>query len=144
MIDYNKTDFSPPVSQRRAWETHVQHGYSLGPAMQHYRCQNVYIASTASRRIVDTLEFFPHNSPMPKISSMDRLILAVNDMADALIHPHPYVLFAIVVDDTITAWSQLATIFKNKSQKPLAPELVQAPGKAAENKQHQSIKLHLF
>jgi hypothetical protein len=67
MVDYNKTDFAPPSckiishakpSQRRTWAPHGQHGYSLGPAMYHCRCQNVYISSTASERIVDTLEFF--------------------------------------------------------------------------------------
>jgi hypothetical protein len=76
MVDYNKTAFAPPGckiiahekhSQQRTWAPHVQHGYSLGPVMHHYRCQNVYISSTASERIVDTLEFSPHNSPMPQI-----------------------------------------------------------------------------
>jgi hypothetical protein len=70
MVDYNKTDFAPPgykiishekPSQRRTWSPHGQRGYSLGPAMYHYRCKNVYISSTASERILDTLEFFPHN-----------------------------------------------------------------------------------
>jgi hypothetical protein len=37
----------------------------LGPAMHHYRFQNVYITATASERIVETFEFFPHNSPVP-------------------------------------------------------------------------------
>jgi hypothetical protein len=70
MIDYNKTTFALPgckiiahqkPSQRQTWAPHGQHGYSLGPAMHHYRCQNVYITSTVSERIVDTLEFFSHN-----------------------------------------------------------------------------------
>jgi hypothetical protein len=77
MVDYNNTLFSLPgckiiahekPSQRRTWAPHGQHGYYLGPAMHHYRCQNVYITSTASERIVDILEFFPHNSPMPQLS----------------------------------------------------------------------------
>jgi hypothetical protein len=64
MVDYNKTAFAPPVckiiahekpSQRRSCVTHRQHGYSLGPAMHYYMCQNVYITSTASERIIDTL-----------------------------------------------------------------------------------------
>jgi hypothetical protein len=40
--------------------------------------------------------------------------------------------------DTITALTQLAAIFKNKFQKPKAPELTHAPLKAAEknNQQH--------
>jgi hypothetical protein len=111
-VDYNKTVSAPPgckiiahekPSQRRTWAPHYQPGYSLGPAMHHYRCQNLYITSTASERIVDTLdtlEFSPHNSPMPKLSSVDRLIMAANDMADALKHPHQDVPFNIIGDDT--------------------------------------------
>jgi hypothetical protein len=93
LIDYNKTSFAPPgcniiahekPAKRRTWAPHGQHGYSLGPAMHHYRCQNVYILATASERIVDTLEFFPQNSPMPQLSSTDRLIMAANYMSNAL------------------------------------------------------------
>jgi hypothetical protein len=40
--------------------------------------------------------------------------------------------FAQVGDDTITALEKLTAIFKNKFQKPSAPELIQAPRKAAE------------
>jgi hypothetical protein len=78
LVDYNKTAFAPPgckiiahekPGKRRPWATHGQHGYYLGPAMHHYRCQNVYISATASERIVDTLEFFPHNYQMPQLSS---------------------------------------------------------------------------
>jgi hypothetical protein len=76
LIDYNKTAFALPgckiiahekPAKRRNWAPHGQHGYSLGPEMYHYRCQNVYISATASERTVDTLEFFPHNSPMPQL-----------------------------------------------------------------------------
>jgi hypothetical protein len=34
---------------------HTVHGYSLGPEMHHYRCQDEYISATASERILDTL-----------------------------------------------------------------------------------------
>jgi hypothetical protein len=148
IIDYNKTAFYPPgckiiahekPSQWQTWAPHGRYGYSLGPAMHHYRYQNVYITSTASKRIVDMWEFFPHNSPMPQISSMDRLLMAANDMTNALKHPHPYAPFATVGYDTITVLSQLATLFKNKFQKPLAPELVQAPAKVDENKKPSAL-----
>jgi hypothetical protein len=68
LVDYNKTAFSPPgckiiahkkPGKRRTWAPHRQHCYSLGPAMNHYRCQNVNISTTASERVVDTLEFPP-------------------------------------------------------------------------------------
>jgi hypothetical protein len=76
-VDYNKTAFAPPgckiiahekPGNRHTWAPHGQHGYSLEPAMHHYHCQNVYISSTANERIVDTLEFFPHNYQMPQLS----------------------------------------------------------------------------
>jgi hypothetical protein len=93
MVDYNKTAFAPPgcniiahekPAKRRTWAPHGQHGYSLGSAMHHDRCQHVYISSTASERIVDTSEFFPHNSSMPQLSFTDRLIMAANDMTKEL------------------------------------------------------------
>jgi hypothetical protein len=112
LVDYNKTAFAPPgckiiahekPGRRRAWDPHGQHGYSLRQAMHHYRCQNVYISTTASERIVDTLEFFPHNYQMPQLSSTDRLLMAAKDMTDAFQNPHPDVPFASVGDDTIKA-----------------------------------------
>jgi hypothetical protein len=98
LVDYNKTAFAHPgckiiasekPGKRRAWAPHGQHGYSLGPAMHHYRCQNVYILTTAIERIMDTLKFFPHNYQIPKFSSTNRLLMAAKDMTDALQNPHP-------------------------------------------------------
>jgi hypothetical protein len=95
--------------------------------MHHYRCQNVYISSTASERIVDTLEFFPHNYKMPQLWSTDRLIMAAKDMTNALQNPHPEVPFARVGDETILALAELATIFKLKLRQTQPPTLPAAP-----------------
>jgi hypothetical protein len=136
LVDYNKTAFAPPgykiiahekPVKRHTWAPHGQHGFSLGPSMHHYRCQNVYISSTASERIVDTLEFFPHNYQMPQLSSTHRLIMAVKDMTDALQNPHPEVPFARVGDDTILALAELAAIFKLKLRQTQPPTLPAAP-----------------
>jgi hypothetical protein len=89
--------------------------------MHHYRCQNVYILTTASERIVDTLELFPHNYQMPQLSSTDRLLMAAKDMMDAFQNPHPEVPFARVGDDTVKALADLAAILKPKLQQ--APSL---------------------
>jgi hypothetical protein len=137
-VDYNKTAFEPPgckiiahekPGKRRTWAPHGQHGYSLGPAMHNYRCQNVYISATASERIVDTLEFFPHNYQMPQLSSTDLLIMVAKDMMDALQKPHPEVPFTHVGDDTISAPTELAEIFKLKLRKNQTPTLPAAPPK---------------
>jgi hypothetical protein len=130
LVDYNKTAFAPPgckiiahekPGKRRTWAPHGQHGHSLGPAMHHYRCQNVYISTTASERIADNLELFPHNYQMPQLSSTDRLLMASKDMTDAFQNPHSDVPFASVRDDTIEALADLAAIFKLKLQQ--APSL---------------------
>jgi hypothetical protein len=71
---------------------------------------------------------------MPQLSSTYILIMAANDMSNALKNPHPDVPFAQVGDDTIVALTKLAEIFKNKFQKIKSPELSNAPAKAAENK----------
>jgi hypothetical protein len=123
LVDYKKTAFAPPgckiiahekPGNRRTRAPHGQHGYLLGPAMHHCRCQNVYISSTANERIMDTLEFFPHNYQMPQLSSTDRLIMAENYMTDALQNPHPKVPFSQIGDDTVSALAELAAIFKLK------------------------------
>jgi hypothetical protein len=96
--------------------------------MHHYRCKNVYTTSITSERIVDTLEFFPHNSPMPQLSSADRLIMAANDMTDALNYSHPGVPFNTVGDYIISALTTLAAILKKSTTRfqrntSLAPQL---------------------
>jgi hypothetical protein len=142
IIDYNKKAFAPPgckiiahekPAKRRTWAPHGQNGYSLGTAMHHDICQNVYIYATASERIMDTLEFSPHNSPMPQLSSTDILIMAANETTNALQNPHPEFPFAQVGDDTMAALTQPAEIFKNKFHTVKAPKLSNAPIKATEN-----------
>jgi hypothetical protein len=97
--------------------------------MHHYRCQNVYISTTTSDRIVDTLEFFPHDYKMPQLSSTNRLLMAAKDMTDAFQNPHPDVPFASVGDDTISALTDLAAIFKLKLQHAPSPETRASPAK---------------
>jgi hypothetical protein len=136
LVDYNKTAFAPPGCKiiahekpvkLRTWAPHRQHGYSLGPAMHHYRCQNVYISATASERIMDTLEFFPHNYQMSQLSSTERLLMADKDMTDDLQNPHPEVPFARFRDDTISALAELAAIFKLKLRETPSPTPQAAP-----------------
>jgi hypothetical protein len=92
----------------------------------------VYISSTASERIVETLEFFPHNYQMPQLSSTERLIMAAKDMMDALQNTHPEVPFARVGDDTISALAELAAIFKLKLRQTPPPTLPAAPPKVTQ------------
>jgi hypothetical protein len=140
LVDYNKTVFAPPgckiiahekPGKLRTWAPHGQHGYSLGPAMHHYRCQNVYISTTASERIVDTLEFFPHNYQLPQLSSTNQLLMADKDMTDALKNPHPVVPFASVRDDSIANLADLAAIFRLKLHQAPSPATQDSPARSS-------------
>jgi hypothetical protein len=97
--------------------------------MHHYRCQNVYISATASERIMDTLELFPHNYQMPQLSSTDRLLMAAKDMTDALQNSHLEVPFASVGGDTISALTDLAAVFKLSLRQTPSPAPQAAPPK---------------
>jgi hypothetical protein len=77
----------------------------------------MYITATSSDRIVDILEFFPHNSPMPQMSSTDHILMAAQNMTDALKNPHPDVPLATIGDDAITALEKLSEIFTRKFKK---------------------------
>jgi hypothetical protein len=151
VVDYNKTAFGPPGckiiahekhSQRRTWAAHGQPGWSLVPAMQHYRCQNVYTTAKASERIVDTLEFVPHSSPMPQISSTDRLLMATQDMTDDFKQPRSDVPFATIGDERISALATLADIFtrKLKKQTPHKFHWHQSRLQQTNNRKHLSIQ----
>jgi hypothetical protein len=112
--------------------------------MHHYRCQNVYITTTASERIVDTLEYFPHNNQMPQLSSTDRLLMAAKDVTDAFQNPHPDVPFASVGDDTITALADLAAIFKLKLQQAPSHATQASPPKVIQHTGHIPLSTQLL
>jgi len=72
-FDYNKTPLAPPGTevivhekpkQRGSWDDHGIKGWYLEPAINHYRCYICYLPSTNGERISDTVEFFPHLTPM--------------------------------------------------------------------------------
>jgi hypothetical protein len=58
--------------------------------------------------------------------------MAAHDITDALKHTHMDVSFSTVGDTIITALTILVAIFRNKYNKPPAPELIDSPIKAAE------------
>ena len=92
-FDFNKTPLAPPGSKlqvhlkpstRASWDPHSEHGWYIGPAMDHYRCFKCFIPSTNKLRHCDTVDFFPHNIPIPKYKPEDYIHKAINDILAAL------------------------------------------------------------
>jgi hypothetical protein len=76
---------------------------------------------------------------MPQMLSTDSILMAAQDMSDALKHPHLDVPFATTIeDDTITALATLSEIFTKKITKPEANNVPPSPQKTASNKRHDS------
>ena len=129
VFDYNRTPLAPPgtriiahekPTQRASWAPHGQDGWYIGPAMEHYRCYKVYINKTRSERTVDTVEFFPTQFTMPRLSSADAAMRAANDLIAALRNPHPSAPFPHLGDQRLDALAQLAKIFRDAL--PRVPE----------------------
>jgi hypothetical protein len=70
---------------------------------------------------------------MPKLSSTDILIMAANNMSNALKNPHTEVPFSHIGDDTIAALTKLAEIFKTRFQKVQTQGLPNVPATASEH-----------
>ena len=107
-FDYNKTPLVPPGTKvlahkkpddRGSWAFNGEEGWSIGPAMQHYRCIRCYFTPTKSERNVDTVTFFPKSIPFPKISAEDFLKQAATDIINILSHPPSTTTFSLQIGD---------------------------------------------
>jgi hypothetical protein len=59
----------------RTWDTQSDMGFSLGMAMEHHRCFQVYITRTRAIRISDTV-FFNHQYITNSTISLESLVVA--------------------------------------------------------------------
>jgi hypothetical protein len=78
----------------------------------------VYITKTRSRRIVETVEIFPHQFKIPFPSSSDLATQADTELTHALLTPQPAGPFCQVGDEQAIALRKLATILVNKKLTP--------------------------
>lgn len=123
-FDFNKTPLAPPGTKaivhkkpaaRQTWAPHGVDGWHIGPAREHYRCYDVYITKTASMRVTDTMELFPHSQTMPKTSSANAAIQAALQLTHALQNLAPAAPFANIGQPQLIALQELASIFTNSA-----------------------------
>eukprot|EP00957_Ditylum_brightwellii_P202556 15330666-Ditylum_brightwellii.AAC.1 len=124
-FDYNKTPIAPPgtrlliykdSNKRLSWALHSVEGWYFGPAIEHYWCYCFHIPSTSEHRITATAEFFPQHCRMPAFPSADAATAAANNLIEALQHPAPASLFALLTKHHLHAIKELATIFNNATK----------------------------
>jgi hypothetical protein len=135
-FDFNRTPLAPPgtkvlihekPSVRRTWATHGVTGWYLGPALEHYRCYRCYATKSGAERIADTVEFFPHSTPMPLTSSADAARDAAAALTQALLNPGPATPFDKIGNKQLQALKELASIFSIAVENPVALPRVAPP-----------------
>ena len=103
VFDFNRTPLAPPVTKAlifdisadcRTWTPHGVDGWYLGPSPKHYRCYRLYVPKTRAERITRTVQFFLHQCPELKTSSVNAAIVAVRALTEALTNPAPAAPFA--------------------------------------------------
>ena len=97
-FDFNKKNLAPPGTKalifessvdRHTWAPHGVDSWYLGPAPEQYRCYRLYVPKTRAKRTSKTVQFFPHQCPVPKKSSVDAETLTERALTEALTNPAP-------------------------------------------------------
>ena len=119
--NFNRYPLAPPGTQvvvhakpsdRASWGFHGRDGWTIGSSLEHYRCIKSYIPATKSEINCDTLAFFPHDIPIPKVSTEDYLKQATQDIITLLTHPVASLPSLQVGDVTKNALLDIAQIIK--------------------------------
>ena len=92
-FNYDATPLGPmgcPViihnkaSTRKSWDFRGRDGFSIGPALLHYRCFQVVGSTTKTLIISNTVEFRHNYLSQPEVSYEDRLLHAINFLSTAI------------------------------------------------------------
>jgi hypothetical protein len=77
----------PAQKGRTTFGDHCVIGWTIGPALDHYRHWDFYIPKTRGTRVSDTVVFLPEKYSMPTSTSADRAAAALEELTEALKNP---------------------------------------------------------
>jgi len=72
--------------QRKSWSKHGVKGFYLGPAMQHYRCYDVWTTQTGNTRTTDTVAWHPKGYQWEQYSPLEMVTSTAEVLSNALHH----------------------------------------------------------
>jgi hypothetical protein len=103
---------------RTTFADHGVIGWSIGPAMNHYRHWTFYIPKTIGTRVSDTVVFLPEKYTMPSTASTDRATAALEELTKALENPSaakPFMNTGNKLNEAITALTEILSINQSTS-----------------------------
>ena len=107
------------TTSRKSWDLHGEHGWYVGPALQHYQCVTCYFPSSRSTQICDTITFLPQKVNFPEIKLVDFLKQAATDIITILTQPPSTTTPSLQAGDPIcNALLDLATSLNQIKQLP--------------------------
>ena len=131
--NYHSNPLAPPgckliahetPAQRKTWAAHGVDGFYLGPAMEHYRCHRIYIPSTHSERVVETVDFQPTMCEKPIVSDVENAIIAATNLTKALQQPGTINNLDL---QTMEALQNLAALFHCKIRQKITGKATSTP-----------------
>ena len=76
------------------WAPHDVPSWYLGPAIEHYRCHQVYVTNTRGGQVIDVVEFVPSRVSIPHPSSIETATKAALGLIQVLRNPSPETPFS--------------------------------------------------
>ena len=92
-FDYNAMPLAPmgcaaqiyeSTNRRKTWAKNSIDGWYLHTSTEHYRSHLVHVKKTRSERITDTVWFKHKYITQPKVTPVDHIVKAINDLTCAL------------------------------------------------------------
>jgi hypothetical protein len=128
VFDYNRTPLAPIGTKtvvhlrttqkgRTTFGDHGVIGWTIGPALDHYRHWDFYIPKTRGTRVSDTVVFLPEKYSMPTTASADRVSTALEELTEALKNPAAAKPFLNTGNKLNAAIDALTEILSNRSTK---------------------------
>ena len=128
--DYSKNPIAPVGTKvqifksrkqrETTWSFHSLNGWYVGPAMNFKNCFEIYVSSTRDVRISDTVTWYPTAQfSMPGFSPRDQVLLAFNNLTEAVINMAPISQQPIdrATTDFVSSLNQFKTLFDTADNK---------------------------
>jgi hypothetical protein len=97
-------------NERGSWDTHGSPGYYIDRVEQHYCNYKCYMKDTKSTRISNTVEFPPTYCTLPRVRSIDRSMMILQDLHEVLSQSPRTVHFLQQATDLSTALQAIQKI----------------------------------
>ena len=116
-FDYSATSLGPigckiiihnTLNKRKSWYQRVREGFSVGPALHHYRCIKAIDSKTKALIITYTAEYLHKDLTQPHITAEDILAHAIQFLTAALKD-----VSASICDSQLSAIEAVRAIFTN-------------------------------